>query len=58
MEMLSYYNFLQNVTYLMSDLFVHHDIDRMEFEFYLKILALLSWYVCLKNYLLAIMKSE
>jgi len=58
MQVSSYYNFLENVTYLRSDLFVHHDIERIEFEFYLKILALLSCYVCRKNDLLAIMKSE
>jgi len=56
--MASYYNLLQIVTYLRSDLFVHHDIERMEFELYLKILALLSCCVCRKNDLLAIMKSE
>lgn len=49
---------LQNVTYLKSDLYVHHDIERMEFEFYLQILGLLSRYVCHKIDLLAIMKSE
>jgi len=35
-------NFLQNVTYLRSVLFVHHDIERMDFEFHLEILTLLS----------------
>jgi len=30
-------------------LFVHHDIEMMEFEFYLWIIALLSRYVCRKN---------
>jgi hypothetical protein len=49
---------LQIVTYLRSDLFVHRDIETMKFEFCVKILALLSCYVCHKNYRLVIMKSE